>query len=293
MPNLIVYHTGRRMTSEITDAFSRGVIKSNSGWYVKNVPIEQYLDKPKIPDNTDAVATLGILRGTGLMLKEAKSRGIDYYYMDHAYYNPGYGGKGRMRITKNGHACTTLKDVDNISFNTYNNYHIQPWRKNEVRGRKILLLPPTDAVGWFFDARDWEQYAVAEILKYMPDAEIVVRHKPNEPVVDERGFLIKLDTSIEVKQPPLELQLEDCFCVVAYNSMVALQATLMGIPVITNGNSCCIRISFAFEDLATPEKFNYEPRKRNSAIWWLAHNQWKRRSIEDGTAWLVLQKENF
>jgi len=291
MPNLVVYDTGRRVTSLLTWAFTKGIMCSRSGWTVSHISIEEYLATKEIPAGTDAVATLGILRGTGMMLKEAKATGIDYYYMDHAYYNPGYGGKGWMRITKNGHACTTLKDVDGTQFKAYKNYSIQPWRTNEVRGKKILVLPPTDAVGWFFGQRDWENYAVKEILKYMPDAEIVVRHKPNEPIVDERGFLIKQDSK-EDTNPPLEQQLEDCFCVVAYNSMVALQATLMGIPVITNGNSCCIRLSFAFIDLATPEKFNQEPRKRNSVIWWLAHNQWKRRMIEDGTAWNKLQ-ENY
>ena len=49
------------------------------------------------------------------MLKEAKSKGIDYYYMDHAYFKPGYSGKGWMRITKNGHACTILRDIANVS----------------------------------------------------------------------------------------------------------------------------------------------------------------------------------
>ena len=294
MPNLIVFDTNRRLTKEFTIAFARGVIRNRhtttGKWEVKHVPIEQYL-LSGMPANTDAVATLGILRGTGLMLKEAKAKGIDYYYMDHAYYNPGYGGKGYLRITKNGHACTTLRDVDSKAFDSFEKYSLQPWRPNAQRGKKILVLPPTDAVGWFFNDRDWEQRTVAKIREYMPDAEIVVRRKPGEPVVDERGFLLHLHTSEEVKNyPPLEEQLADSFCVVAYNSMVALQATLMGIPVITSGNSCCTRISFSVESLAKPELFDIEPAVRSKVVWWLAHNQWKRRSIEEGGAWEKLQE---
>ena len=41
----------------------------------------------KAPD-TDAIATLGILRGTGLALQSAAAAGIDRYYIDHAYFNP-------------------------------------------------------------------------------------------------------------------------------------------------------------------------------------------------------------
>lgn len=291
MPNLIVYSTGRPLTTEITVAFARGVIKSETGWNVKHVPIEQFLTEKQIPDNTHAVATLGILRGTGLMLKQAKKQGIDYYYMDHAYYNPGYSGKGWMRITKNAHTCNTLRTVPNKVFESYDKYHIQNWRNNLQRGKKILVLPPTDAVSWFFDARDWEKRTVDKILQVMPDAEIVVRHKPNEPMVDEQGFLLQLETREQAKNhPPLEEQLNDCFCVVAYNSMVALQATLMGIPVIVSENSCCTHISFELDDLATPNVFDRAPIKREKLVLWLGHNQWKRRSIEDGSAWLGLQE---
>ena len=291
MPKLFVYGTDREFTTQITLDFARGAVNYNNSvngnWEVKHIPISNYLENGLPNDldpETDAVATLGILRGTGLMLKEAKSRDIDYYYIDHAYYNPGYKKKCWLRITKNAHACTTLKDVDSTKFNSYDQYHIENWRTNAQRGKKILVLPPTDAVGWFFDAKDWEHNTVAKIQQHMPDSKIVIRHKPKEPIVDERGFLIRLETGAE-SNPPLEQQLDECFCVVAYNSMVALQATLMGIPVIVNEHSCCTRVSFSFEDLATPDVFNTEPQLREKLVWWLPHNQWKKTSIQDGTAW--------
>ena len=76
MPRLFVYDTGRPKTTRFTIAFARGVIKQghkapNRAWEVKHIPIQQYLAEglPKnIVPGKDAVATLGILRGTGLRL---------------------------------------------------------------------------------------------------------------------------------------------------------------------------------------------------------------------------------
>ena len=307
MPKLFVYDTDRKVTTRFTIAFARGAIRynneNNGPWEIKHRPIQQFLDNGMPEDLTpgvDAVATLGILRGTGLLLKEAKRLGLDYYYMDHAYFNPGYSGKGWMRITKNGHACTTLKDVGTDRWKGFHKnagYNKEPWRTNAERGSAIVICPPTDAVQWFFgDCRTWEENIVAALKNMLPPNEhsrIVVRRKPKEPVVDGKGNLIELR---EYPQDgTLEQALADAHCVIAYNSMVALEATLKGIPVITSENSCCTRISFSLEDFKDnpmPEAFNTEPLNRQALLNWLAFNQWKFSEIESGKAWGMLQ-ENY
>ena len=52
--------------------------------------------------------------------------------------------------------------------------------------------------------------------------------KPNEPIVI--GDILKLEPN--KNNISLEEDLRSCHCVIAYNSNVALQVTLMGIPVI-------------------------------------------------------------
>jgi hypothetical protein len=303
MPRLFVFDTGRPKTTRFTLAFARGVIQMGverngqvpkNKWEVKHAPIQQYLDHG-LPSNTDAVATLGILRGTGLMLKEAKQKGIDYYYMDHAYFNPGYGGKGWMRVTKNGHACTTLKPCDADAYNAFavsqDKNVMDYW--HGPRGDKIIVCPPTHAVQWFFDEYTWEQDIVERLKNILPPEQhdrIIIRHKPKEPIVDHKGNLIEL--RVNSQQGSLAEDLEQACCVIAYNSMVALEATLKGIPVITSEHSCCTHVSFQLEDLATPEVFSKEPANRQALLNWLAYNQWKRRDIEDGTAWRMLQEQN-
>lgn len=307
MPKLYVFDTQRKITTDVTIAFARGAVHHNNltrgPWEVRHIPIQNYLDNGMPQDivpGRDAVATLGILRGTGLMLKEAKRLGIDYYYMDHAYFNPGYRGKGWMRISKNGHSCPIIRDCDKDRFKGFHNNHghtIEPWRTNEQRGDKILVLPPTNAVAWFFNEPGWEEKIIQELKNILPVNEhhrIVVRRKPKEPVVDNKGNLIELRTtgSNENPAPPIEQELEEAQCVIAYNSMVALQATMKGIPVITGENSPCVRISYGLESLAQPEVFDTEPVNRHKLVYWLAYNQWKLRDIENGTAWRMLQ-ENY
>jgi len=308
MPKLFVYDTNRPKTSTITLAFARGAIRHNSEtngkWQVKHMPITHYLQYglPGDMRQGDAVATLGILRGTGEMLKDVKSKNLDYYYIDHAYFCPGYGGKCWLRITKNGHTCTNLQTVDKDRWNGFHKHHgyqCLPWKQNKDRGRNILVLPPTGAVAWFFNQGpdEWLNSIVNKLKTLLPEKEhfrIQVRRKPKEPVVDGRGNLLELKTYPQQDQP-LENALMDAQCVIAYNSMVALEATMKGIPVITSENSCCTKVSFnldVYNNQLHPEEFNIEPINRVPLLYWLAYNQWKRRDIEDGTAWRMLQEQN-
>ena len=307
MPKLFVYDTGRRVTTNFTFGFARGVIRynneNNGPWEVKHRPIQQFIDNGMPSDLTpgvDAVATLGILRGTGLLLREAKRLGLDYYYMDHAYFKPGYSGKGWMRIVKNGHSCTTLRDVGTDRWKGFHKnagYNKQPWRTNAERGSAIVICPPTHAVSWFMGLeQDWGEMVADKLRSYLPENEhsrIIIRRKPKEPVVDGKGNLIELREYPQTGT--LEQALEDAHCVIAYNSMVALDATLKGIPVITSEHSCCSRVSFSLDNFKgdpMPEVFNTEPINRQALLNWLAFNQWKYSEIESGKAWGMLQ-ENY
>jgi hypothetical protein len=307
MPKLLVYDTNRKITTNFTLAFARGAIKYNNEingpWEVKHRSIGHYIDHG-IPEDmqagVDAIATLGILRGTGLLLRYAKQQGIDFYYMDHAYFKPGYSGKGWMRIVKNGHACTTLRDVGADRWKGFHKnagYNKELWRTNGERGSAIIICPPTHAVSWFMGLeQDWGEMVVSKLKAYLPENEhsrIVIRRKPKEPVVDGNGNLIELR---EYPQDgTLEQVLDDAHCVIAYNSMVALEATLKGIPVNTSEQSCCTKVSFSLEDFKDnpmPEKFNKEPLNRQALLNWLACNQFKKSEIESGKAWGMLQ-ENY
>lgn len=295
-PKLIIYDTNRDITTKVVLKFAQGA-SADKNWEVRFQKIDKYrksgLDSTLRP-GVDAVASLGVLRGTGEMFHAAQRSGLDYYYIDHAYYNAGYGNPGWMRIVKNAH---TMNWLGNSNGKRYINLFaksnpIQTWKNSSERGDRIVVCPPTNAVSWYAGLNhDWTDSVVSQLKSLLPENEhsrILIRPKPNEPMVDDVGNLLGF------KQNPSEGSLDEDLanaqCVIAYNSMVALTATLQGIPVIGTDYSCCKPVAFKIHDLARPGVFDIEPADRIKLIHWLADNQWNTQEIQNGTAWRNLQE---
>lgn len=300
MPNLEVYVISKR-TLERTLAFAKGVMRSDPKWNVKVVPLKQFLQNGFSKDlkKGDAIATWGILRGTGVLMKEAKKRQIDYYFMDHSYFKTENKEDEWYRIVKNNHSCTTLEIVSNQRwikyFNTKNT--CMPWKDQERCGSNILICPPTNAISWYQNLNyNWCENIVKKLKETLPKSKhknIKIRLKPNEPIVNDQGNILKLEPN--ENNISLEEDLNRCHCVIAYNSNVALQATLMGIPVIVGDISPCKPISYNLADFKREQRdlinhFNNEPKNRMNLLYWLANNQWELSEIKDGRAWKMLQQ---
>jgi len=304
--NLICYTTEKIGTTKIIQKLAAGVASLGSDkWTSRVVNIGDFKSSGHPPD-TDAIATLGILRGTGLALQSAAAAGIDRYYIDHAYFNPGYASKknikkGWMRITKNKHTMNTLPkgevSSENWKANFKHNNPIHAWKTRLERGDRILVLPPSNAIQWYFNVPAWEEQVVSHLRRILPielHKLIKVRRKPKEPIVDKLGNLLRLDTSVEDDSVTLEEDLLESNVVVAYNSMVALKATLMGIPVITNQHNCCYPISFKVKDIQPDMSnlnFDIEPN-RTKLVRWLSQCQFSNDQIHSGIAWTMLQENN-
>jgi hypothetical protein len=304
--NLICYTTEKIGTTKIIQKLAAGVASLGSDkWTARVVNIGDFKSSGHPPD-TDAIATLGILRGTGLALQSAAAAGIDRYYIDHAYFNPGYASKknikkGWMRITKNKHTMNTLPkgevSSENWKANFKHNNPIHAWKTRLERGDRILVLPPSNAIQWYFNVPAWEEQVVNHLKRILPTELhklIKVRRKPKEPIVDKLGNLLRLDTSVEDDSVTLEEDLVESNVVVAYNSMVALKATLMGIPVITNQHNCCYPISFKVKDIQPDMSnlnFDVEPN-RTKLVRWLSQCQFSNDQIHSGIAWTMLQENN-
>ena len=65
------------------------------------------------------IVTQGILRGTGHLLKEAAKKNIDRYYIDHAYFNPGYKNEFWLRISKNKNVINYIKKVSSFRWEKF------------------------------------------------------------------------------------------------------------------------------------------------------------------------------
>ena len=158
MKKLISYITDKQLTAEIVSIFSNAVNTHIKGWQSEIVHINDFL-KNGIPTNVEAVATQGILRGTGHLLKEAANKNLDRYYIDHAYFNAGYKDDFWLRISKNKHTINNLKKVSNFRWEKFfsQDNSIMPWRNLSERGKNILIIPPTNAICWYFNENNWEK----------------------------------------------------------------------------------------------------------------------------------------
>ena len=83
MKKFIAYKTDIKHTADIVEAFSNSIDKNIKNCTSSILHIDEFL-KNGIPENIDGIITLGILRGTGHLLKEAAKKNIDRYYIDHA-----------------------------------------------------------------------------------------------------------------------------------------------------------------------------------------------------------------
>ena len=167
MKKLISYITDKQLTAEIVSIFSNAVNTHIKGWQSEIVHINDFL-KNGIPTNVEAVATQGILRGTGHLLKEAAKKNLDRYYIDHAYFNAGYKGDFWLRISKNKHTINYLKEVSSFRWENFfsKDNFIMPWKKFFERGSDILIIPPTNAICWYFNENSWEK----NILNFLEES---------------------------------------------------------------------------------------------------------------------------
>ncbi len=280
MTSVVVYSTGRPDTTELIFGFAQG-LRQIDGIEVDTVDIQDFKDAGLRP-NTDCFVILGILRGTGFVFRECRERNIDFFYIDHAYFNAGY-DRGWLRLAKNHHTMSERQPCDPARWEMYfaAENPISSWPRQRNKDDVILVLPPTNAVGWMFNAQSWLEDTLAEISKYS-DRPIIVRAKPNEPHVDENGELIGMIAN-ESHATSLDEDLQSAHCVVAYNSNSTILASRMGVPVITTQYNPCFSISRTFAQLESDTLWDEPPREE--LFHWLAYNQFHFEEFQNGEAW--------
>lgn len=296
MKKIVIYTTDMPNTDNVLKCFYTG-IKKTSEWIPYLIDINEYL-KFGFPKKIDAISVFGILRGTGKALLEAKKKGIDSYYFDHSYFDAGYKENHWVRICRNAHSMNYLKDSSPQRWleNFEKLYNVQKWKQSNSNQNNILIIPPTSAICWFFSCHEWVE-ELLNILKQKLNSKlhsnIKIRVKPNEPLVDINGNFLGIRNSKNIDNISLQEDLENSSIVIAYNSQVALEATIRGIPVIVSENNACHSISFSLNDINSDlnnRKFLNEP-KRKKLFNWLSNNQFNLEELKNGFAWEMLNKQ--
>lgn len=278
---------GKWIVEELTNRLGGDIIHANT-----------YLREGSVPEGTKQVILHGILRGTGLIYRECLLKGIDMYYIDHAYFMPSrhYDERaGWMRITKNAFVQNQMISRPSSRWRKWfaddPRYRVLPWRGYAQGGQHILVLPPTPAVKWCFKAYNWAENVVAQI-RNVTNLPIIWREKPGQIKVDKLGFPEGKIENPSVpagtiqSQRPLEYDLENAHAVISFNSNVAIDATLKGIPVICGEHCPAYPISFSIRDIGT-NKLNIEPN-RKKWLYNLAYSQFSMGEIRSADCWRIL-----
>ena len=263
-------HTTKPRTQRYVDAFVNGSGKGR---------IYQFRDLKELPKEN--LTMYGILAGSGEVYKWCEKDNRDFYFMDHGYFTNAHDSPHWLRITKNKHCQNILQQRPTDRYEKHFKQDIKPWNK----GKKILVLPPTNAIANFFDATDWLDNTL-KILKQNTDREIDVREKPYNPTIeiDHVGATVKVDRPTVHKG---NINWGDYHATVTYNSNTMVASLTNGVPVFCDPeNSAAAPISETdFTKIETPKYGD-----RIALFSSLAYNNWTLQEMANGTAWRMLNE---
>ena len=261
-------HTTKPRTQRYIDAFVNG---SGRG------AIYQFRDLKELPK--EDLTMYGILAGSGEVYKWCEKERRDFYFMDHGYFTNAHDSPHWLRITKNKHCQNILQHKSTDRYERHFKQDIKPWNK----GKKILVLPPTNAIANFFDATAWLNDTL-KILKRNTDRVIDIREKPYNPTIttDHVGATVKVDRPTVHKG---NINWNDYHATVTYNSNTMVASLANGVPVFCDpSNSAAAPISETdFSKIETPKYGD-----RIALFSSLAYNNWTLEEMTNGTAWSML-----
>jgi len=183
------------------------------------------------------IAILGILRGTEQLLWFAKENNINYYYIDHAYFfRADKHVKNKETQQRSYRVCLNNENLNFLVNNKLNNDDRVRINKNKnllfprnivnATGNKILICPPSEAISRYYKFQNgvdgWLNETL-KIVKQQTDKEIVIRYK---------------DTKI-----PFIKDFENAYCIITYQSTIAIEAVLRGIPSFCHTSSSVAPVS--------------------------------------------------
>jgi hypothetical protein len=210
----------------------------------------------------------GVTQRQYSLFDEVKKSGRTWYYCDNGYapcmVRKDNGRRLELfRLTVKAAQITGIGEGDPERRDLYMP-EILPWRKS---GREILVCVQSEWHHrlWGSPRDRWLQKVVTEIRKYS-DKPIIVRDKPLR----------------NRKEIPFERALETAHAVVTFNSRVAVEAILAGVPAYVS-----VPCAASFVAMDSLEQIDNPPRPSGRAEWaaYLAANQWTADELQTGKAW--------
>ncbi len=256
---IYVWHTGHEINERLSLALHSGIPNS----ILKHT---EYKENYFSHTNKNIAVGYGILRGTGDIFKHNEAHSIDYYEVDRGYINPKH-FDGYYRISKNGMQAKYVdKDLPSDRLDK-----LKIKRENWFNPKgKIIVCPPSEYIEHYYGlaSNKWEDM-VTSAISSITMRPFKVRHKS--------------DTT------PLEYDLQECFGVVTFNSNVAIDAVIKGLPVFTGYQSIFhewgTNALEEFLDSCAPTNEQIDKLLR-----FISYNQFTLEEIRNGTAWRLLHE---
>jgi len=235
------------------------------------------------------IAILGILRGTERLLWIAKEQKINFFYIDHAYFFRADAHKNNnVTNDRSYRVCLNEENLNYLIHDKLNDDDINRIQKNKnlilprnytrTTGNKILICPPSFAIARYYkfknnDVELWLNDTV-KTVKEQTDKEIIIRYK---------------NTSTHYLK-----DFENAYCIITYQSTLAIEAILSGIPSICHKTSSVAPVSshvINIKKLKLPSKQEIE----NWVVSLLA-GQFTMQELKNGVAYGAvnrLQKQKY
>jgi len=258
---MYVWHTGHQINETVSMALHAGIpqnILKHTEW------ASNYISST----NKYVAVGYGILRGTGDIFNHNAKNGIDYYEVDRGYINPNH-FDGYYRISKNGLQAKYSNKFKHPGDRMERlKFTISDKSSHNPKGH-ILICPPTEYI------------------------ETYLGSKPGKWTEDTANQLSKLNRPVKIRQKTdttaLELDLDGAYCVVTFNSNVAVDASLRRVPVIATSYS--VAYGWSGNDIQSllagviqvPSLHQVE-----KLIKFISYNQFTLEEIRNGTAWRLL-----
>lgn len=149
----------------------------------------------------------------------------------------------------------------------------------EIKGDNYILLAGMSgkaAWAWKLENQEYEVKTAAELSK-LTTRRIVYRPKPNWAASKA------IPGTVYDKTTPLHMALLKTHCVVTHHSNVAIDATLMGIPVLCKYGAASVLYPYELQRVDT-----IQPLSRAARLQWaadVAYCQWSLHEMRTGVCW--------
>lgn len=234
------------------------------------------------------VVFTGIIRGEGLIYKYCLENNKNFLYIDHAYLERGYNPQSSQnewtRITPNAFNWSSNYFELDDRWNGYfsQKYPLLPWNSND--GKKILVLPPSEATKAIFpESVSWMEKTIDEIKK-RTNFPIYIREKPLQPVVDLTTNRVTGRLNFEHPNS-IDQDMQEAKCIVTFNSAVPVTGIIRGIPCYCSSHAAAYPMNINLDEIGNPR----EPDRQN----WLnqlVYHQYTSEELKNGTFWKIITK---